>query len=72
MQAPEIDWISVSDRLPSDADDELLLAMPRKDGTFFITTGTYITETGRWFPRAAKHGWIPSHWSPIPMPPKVN
>jgi hypothetical protein len=64
-------WIPVGEQTPDSAEIVLLL-MPRNDGDFACTTGCYIAETQRWFPRATRHGWLPSHWMPIPAPPEVT
>ena len=64
----EQQWIPVGERLPED-DCDVLIALPRIDGEFLVTTG-YFSGTQRWFPRGTSHGWTPTHWMPLPTPPE--
>jgi hypothetical protein len=71
------EWISVKDRLPEEG--KPVLISDGKDGTaakmqffYHVITKEKITS---WEPHCAYHGeaWIdfePTHWMPLPEPPK--
>lgn len=66
MIMKEQDWISVKDRLPERADDYLVYF---DDG--FITTTSYTAdENGEMDWELWAGSGEPTHWMPLPEPPK--
>ena len=77
------EWVSVEDRLP-EKDDEVLVYNPKdgitlgefdpdevkgyyeKDGSYFITNSGWDVHYD-WAPYIS-----PTHWMPLPFPPKVK
>ncbi len=77
----KMEWISVKDRLP-ESDEEVLVYNPRdginlgefdseevrgyyeKDGSYFITNSGWDVQY-EWAPHEN-----PTHWMPLPQPPK--
>lgn len=76
-----MDWISVKDRLPEN-DDDVLVYNP-KDGIhigefnfdelseYYEKDGSYTTTNCGWH---TQYEWAPymspTHWMPLPLPPK--
>lgn len=57
-------WVSVADRLPS-AHELVLVYNPG----YLMTTG-FLYEDGRWRVRSVDYPDTPTHWMPLPEPPK--
>jgi hypothetical protein len=57
-------WIPVTERLPS-AHELVLIYNPG----YLMTTG-FIYEDGRWRVRSVDYPDTPTHWMPLPEPPK--
>lgn len=57
-------WVSVTERLPS-AHELVLVYNPG----YLMTTG-FLYEDGRWRVRSVDYPNTPTHWMPLPEPPK--
>ena len=57
-------WIPVTERLPN-AHELVLIYNPG----YLMTTG-FIYEDGRWRVRSVDYPDTPTHWMPLPEPPK--
>ena len=65
-------WIPVSERLP-DGDDEVLVYDPVREA---VETAEYLAEHRSWLASAWEYDGrsyiFPTHWMPLPEPPKVT
>ena len=64
-------WIPVSERLPENMDDRVLVLLPTKSydypiGNQHIDTDRYRGEYRKW----VRYGDKVTHWMPLPEPPK--
>ena len=59
---PEMEWIPVTERLPSVGEKVLVIAIGK--GKQYVETDTLLA-TGEWF----DYGNV-THWMPLPEPPK--
>lgn len=70
--APAVrEWIPVSERLPENMDDRVLVLLPTKSydypiGNQHIDTDRYRGEYRKW----VRYGDKVTHWMPLPEPPK--
>lgn len=64
------EWISVEDRLPEKFADVLCLYRSRDYGSNTIVVDYMETDDG-YFSEQFKYG-VPTHWMPLPEPPKNN
>jgi len=75
------DWISVSDRLPAivlndycsvKTSDDVLVALPYRDGSYTKKIGYYDHDRGVWCINGVGLDWHPTHWMSMPEDPKVK
>jgi hypothetical protein len=68
-------WVPVTERLPElrhnagQSSDDVFVALQYLDGGHLMSIGYYSHYDKAWRIRAAKHGWQPTHWMPLPAPP---
>lgn len=58
-------WVPVGERLP-----EVRIPVLVADGTIVYPQIAYWTERDTWMRDGCGIGWEPTHWMPLPSPPK--
>ena len=69
--SPKSEWISVTERLPDEAND-YIVALRYSSGAYFSTKRSYSKERG-WYGVSPDHYYretAVTHWMPLPEPPK--
>jgi hypothetical protein len=72
------EWIPVAERIPpvrhnaGQSSDDVFVALQYQDGGHLLSIGYYSHYDKVWRIRAAKHGWQPTHWMPLPAPPQAD
>ena len=81
-QEPKTGWIPVSEKLPSDCNEDWVLAQIQEDnGYLWIPcVAEYVKRKDDWFSDANDIGWLRNHdgsfkviaWMPLPEPYKAE